>query len=120
MVLTKKTIVLASLLYWVMIPDLAAQFIGPQHLVIKDLNTVLENPKDDQQVLLQGYLIKKVGSDKYIFSNGQQEIRVEIDDFVFPKQPFDDKQRIQIMGEVEKDFLQSPEIDVDHLQIIKE
>lgn len=96
-----------------------AQYTGPGHLVKTDLAQILDKPVDDDLVTLQGYLIKKVSSDKYLFSDGKNQIRVEIDQDVFPTQPFDDKDLIQIEGEVEKDFLESPEIDVKRLTVIK-
>lgn len=96
-----------------------AQYSGPGNLVKTELMQILDNPVDDDLVKLEGYLIKKVGSDKYLFSDGKHQIRVEIDLDVFPTQPFDDKDLIQIEGEVEKDFLESPEIDVKHLRLMK-
>ncbi|MDD4865275.1 MAG: NirD/YgiW/YdeI family stress tolerance protein [Alishewanella agri] len=96
-----------------------AQYTGPGHLVKTDLAQILDKPVDDDLVKLQGYLVKKVSSDKYLFSDGKNQIRVEIDQDVFPPQPFDDKDLIQIEGEVEKDFLESPEIDVKRLTVIK-
>lgn len=97
-----------------------AQYTGPGKFLVKtELAQILDKPLDDDQVKLEGYLIKKVSSDKYLFSDGKNQIRVEIDQDVFPAQPFDDKDRILIEGEVEKDFLQSPEIDVKRLTVLK-
>jgi len=78
---------------------------------------ILKNPVDDQRVFLKGYLIKKVGNEKYIFSDGTDEIRVEIDYGLFRGQSVDEKTLVELVGEVEKDFLESPEIDVDVLTI---
>ncbi|TXH98229.1 MAG: NirD/YgiW/YdeI family stress tolerance protein [Rheinheimera sp.] len=96
-----------------------AQYTGPGNLVKTNLLQILEEPVDDDMARLQGYLVKKVSSDKYLFSDGKHQIRVEIDQDVFPPQPFDDKDLIQIEGDVEKDFLESPEIDVKRLTVIK-
>lgn len=95
-----------------------AQYVGPNNFVKTDLAQILDKPVDDDRVQLRGYLIKKVGSDKYIFSDGKHQIRVEIDQDVFPTQPFDDKDLIEIEGEVEKDFMESPEIDVERLVVV--
>lgn len=95
-----------------------AQYIGPNAVLKTDLAQILADPVDDEYVKLQGYLIKKLSSDKYLFSDGEKQIRVEIDQFLFPTQPFDDKDLIEIEGEVEKDFLESAEIDVDRLTIV--
>jgi uncharacterized protein (TIGR00156 family) len=76
---------------------------------------ILKNPVDDIRVTLQGTLVSKVGHEKYLFSDGTGQIRVEIDDDKFPKTRVDEKTRVTIEGEVEKDLLQSPEIDVKRL-----
>lgn len=68
--------------------------------------------------MLEGYLVKKVGAKKYLFSDGSAEIRVEIDRRHFPSTPITEKTKVRIRGEVEKDFLKSPEIDVDDLAIV--
>ena len=64
-------------------------------------------------MVLRGYLVKQVGTKKYMFSDGTGEIRVEIDFEDFRGLIVDAKTRVEIRGEVEKDFLESPEIDVD-------
>lgn len=92
----------------------SAEYTGPGATKTVDtVAQVLKNPVDDQNVSLTGILTKKVGSDKYTFSDGTGEIRVEIDSEDFPKVAVDDKTKIRITGEVEKDFMESPEIDVD-------
>lgn len=96
-----------------------ANYIGPSS--IKTIGTVaeiLKDPVDDQRVLLRGYLIKQVGKEKYIFSDGSNQIRVEIDYEVFRGQTVDEKTRVELVGEVEKDFLESPEVDVEVLTIL--
>ena len=95
-----------------------AQYVGPSNLVKTELSQIIDKPVDDDYVKVQGYLIKKVSSDKYILSDGKQQIRVEIDDYVFPSQPFGENDLIEIEGEIEKDFLESPEIDVNRLTVI--
>lgn len=87
-----------------------------QHL--SSVKSVLAKPVDDQFVALKGHLLKQLSSDKYLFSDGTGEIRVEIDNDLFPSQPINDKTLIEIRGEVEKDFMESPEIDVDRLIIL--
>lgn len=90
-----------------------AQYTGPSgHTGPKSVADVLKNPVDDQYVQLKGQLIRQVGNEKYIFTDGTGEIRVEIDNKLLTG-PIDDKTTVIIRGEVEKDFLESPEIDVD-------
>ena len=54
-----------------------------------------------------------------MFSDGTGEIRVDIDAKRFAGQQIDAKTKVEIRGEVEKDFLQSPEVDVDTILIIR-
>lgn len=93
-----------------------AQYVGPSGTQLTTVATVLKTGKDDQQVLLQGVLLKKVGHEKYEFSDGTGTIRVEIDDKIFPRETIDEKTRVELLGEVEKDFMTSPQVDVDTIR----
>ncbi|MGC9386203.1 MAG: NirD/YgiW/YdeI family stress tolerance protein [Hydrogenovibrio sp.] len=98
----------------------AAGYIGPSdENQPQNAKAVLDKPKDDQFVVLKGYLIKQVSSDKYQFGDDSGEIRVEIDHNLFTSDPIDENTLVEIRGEVEKDFMDSPEIDVNHLAIIQ-
>jgi uncharacterized protein (TIGR00156 family) len=111
------TLSLLGVIFLVTFKPTFAESFGYNLNVNTDIISILDDPIDDQNVKLTGYLIKKVSSDKYLFKSGDVQIRVEIDNHVFPKQPFDEDTLITIIGEVEKDFLQSPEIDVDVIEI---
>lgn len=96
-----------------------AQYIGPGTTRAPgSLTELLQNPTDGQSVQLRGRLLQKLNRDKYLFSDGKSQIRVEIDAEVFPKQTIDDKTEIEITGEVEKDFMETPEIDVDRAEVV--
>ncbi len=86
---------------------------------IKNVADVLRHGRDDQQVTLSGTVVRKVGREKYLFRDASGELRIEIDDEVMPREPFDDKVRVEITGEVEKDFLRSVEIDVKAIRLLK-
>ena len=62
---------------------------------------------------------KKVAKEKYMFSDGKNEIKVEIDNEDFPTTPVNEKTRVQIRGEVDREILRNPEIDVKHVLIVK-
>ena len=97
-----------------------AQYVGPSTTAEapKTVAAILKHPVDDQAVVLRGYLLRKVGKEKYTFSDGTAEIRVDIDDKVFMNRKIDAKTQVEIRGEVEKDFMESPEIDVDVLTLV--
>lgn len=97
---------------------LQAQYVGPSTQTTSlTVAAILKNPVDDQEVLLRGVLLKKVGNEKYMFSDGTGEIRVEIEVEDFPAQKIDANTRVEIRGEVEKDFLETPEIDVKVIRV---
>lgn len=97
-----------------------AQYAGPTSQVTHStVAAVLKNPVDDQPVVLRGLLTKQVGNEKYLFSDGTGEIRVDIDTKRFAGQKIDEKTKVELRGEVEKDFMESPEIDVDTVTIVK-
>jgi uncharacterized protein (TIGR00156 family) len=97
-----------------------AQYVGPSsQKVTTTVADILKNPVDDQEVMLRGVILKKISKEKYLFSDGKNEIRVEIDDRDFPAQAIDETTRIEIRGEVEKEFMESPEIDVKMINILR-
>lgn len=97
-----------------------AQYTGPASQTPHGtVAAVLKDPVDDQAVVLRGFLTKQVGKEKYLFTDGTGEIRVDIDTKRFAGQKIDEKTKVELHGEVEKDFLESPEIDVDTITIVK-
>ncbi|MFJ7567771.1 YgiW/YdeI family stress tolerance OB fold protein [Herminiimonas sp. NPDC097707] len=97
----------------------SAQYVGPTtQATLTSIAEILKHPVDDQPVTLRGFIVKKVGNEKYIFSDGTSEIRVDIDGKHFINKKVDEKTKVEIRGEVEKDFLSTPEIDVDVLTLV--
>lgn len=98
-----------------------AQFEGPgAQSQLTTVEAVADQANDDQTVQLEGSIIEQVGDEKYIFTDDTGEIRVEIDDELFRGQRITPDMTVAIYGEVEKDFMRSPEIDVDELSIVEE
>jgi len=79
---------------------------------------ILSKPRDEQVVVLQGTIVRQEKKDRYVFTDGTGVIRVEIDAKKFPAQTVDPTTRVQIRGEVEKDFLRAPTIDVRQITIV--
>ncbi len=95
-----------------------AQYTGPNvSQQTRSVSDILKNPVDDRRIILDGYIIRKVSHEKYIFSDGTGEIRVEIDDDKLPSSRFDDKVKVQIHGEIDVNDGRSPEIDVDAIVV---
>jgi len=118
--MTKKILMTAALigLSSIAVPA-AAQYVGTSAApTYSSVAEVLKDPVDDVAVTFEGYLIKKIANKKYIFSDGVAQIRVDIDPKHFPTTPINEKTRVVIRGEVEKDFMESPEIDVDSVSVV--
>lgn len=97
----------------------SAQFVGPgAQDSPATVQSVLDDPQDDQTVTLRGRILEQVGDEKYAFTDETGQIRVEIDDEVFPRRQITPETEVEIYGEVEDDFLQDPEIDVERLTVV--
>ncbi len=86
---------------------------------VNSVSDIAKNPIDDQRVTLRGNITRHIGGDKYMFSDGTGEMRVDIDDHQFPPQPINEKTFVEIMGEVDTDFMQFSEIDVKSVRILQ-
>jgi uncharacterized protein (TIGR00156 family) len=98
-----------------------AQYVGPAPAAPwppASVAELLANPVDDQQVILQGRILRQVGNEKYVFSDGTGEVRVDIRRENFAAVQIDETTVIRIVGEVEKDFLKAAEIDVKAFTVV--
>jgi uncharacterized protein (TIGR00156 family) len=80
--------------------------------------TTVSNLGDDTKVILEGYLIKQIRDEHYIFKDNTGEIEIEIDDEDFRGAKVTPKTKLRISGEVDKDW-ESIKIDVDYLEILE-
>lgn len=102
------------------VSPVSAQYAGPNSTPgLVKVAEILENPKDDQDVTVQGHLLRKVGDEEYVFSDGTGEIIVEIDDDDFPRESIDEKTKVELIGEVDTSRNRPPEIDVDKVHVVK-
>ncbi len=78
-------------------------------------STVAEALKmnDDTPVVLVGKIEKNLGNEKYQFSDKTGSIVVEIDDEDWRGQVVKPENTVEIRGEIDKELLGTPEIDVD-------
>ena len=97
-----------------------AQYSGPSAAPVVSVEEILQRPIDDQEVQLQGHLLRQVGAKTYIFSDGTAEIVAEIKAKRFEGLPaIDDKTKVEIFGEVDTSLYRAPEIEVDLIRIVK-
>lgn len=98
----------------------SAQYVGPsQATSYNNVADVLKNPVDDVYVTLRGKLVSRLSHDKYQFSDGTGTITAEIDDKYFAGQRVDANTQVEIWGEIDKDLMRAPEIDVKRITIIR-
>ena len=97
---------------------LAAGYTGPGAQPVTTVAAASE-AADDTPVQLQGFVTKKINNDdKYEFKDDTGTITVEIDNEDLPATPFNDKTKVKLTGEVEKNLM-SREVDVDVVEIVK-
>lgn len=96
-----------------------AQYTGPSDRNAATVESILQQPKDDQDVVIQGRLLRKTGNEKYLFSDGTGEIIVEIDDDDMPREPLDEQMMVELRGEVDTGRDRAPEIEVDSVRLMR-
>jgi uncharacterized protein (TIGR00156 family) len=94
-----------------------AGFEGPGvTLSVVPVNSI-NDLDDDDEVILEGYLVKKTGKEEYLFKDKTGEIKVEVDDKKLRGMTVTPETLIRIKGEVDNDWF-SIQIDVDSVEII--
>ena len=100
----------------------AAQYVGPGTVsslrAPATLTELLLQPIDGLQVKFRGRLLQQLNHNQFLFSDGKSQIRVQINADQFPQQTIDDKTEVEIAGTVEKDFMETPEIDVKAIAVL--
>lgn len=102
--------------------EASAQYVGVQARQASPRTSVadvLKNGFDEQRVTLRGTVIRHIAEDKYIFTDGTGEIRVDIDYEEWPKEPVNEKTMIEIVGKIDTDWGRPTEIDVKVLRIVR-
>lgn len=95
------------------------QFVSTEQTNPTSVKAVLQNPVDDMVVTLRGHIIKKISHDKYIFADSTGQIRIDIDDKYFPYgTPISPTTLVEISGEIDKEFMSSPEVDVKKMIVV--
>ncbi|MFO7305858.1 MAG: NirD/YgiW/YdeI family stress tolerance protein [Gammaproteobacteria bacterium] len=76
---------------------------------------VLAAPRDDEDVILRGRIVRHLRGDHYLFTDGTGEIEVEIDDDDAPRGGVKLNVDVELHGEVDLDRNRRPKIDVDEV-----
>ncbi len=96
----------------------AGGYNGPS--TTKAVTTIKEAKelRDDANVKLQGQIVKHIDNDKYLLKDKTGEIVIEIDKDDWKGLVVNEKDVVEIIGEVDKDW-NSVEIDVDSISKVQ-
>ena len=91
-----------------------AQYTGPSSVPAMTVKQLLDTGKDDQHATLRGFIVSHDGGEHYTFADDSGRMKVEIDAKHFPPGvKIDDKVRVELSGEFDKDRLTGKtELDV--------
>jgi len=95
-----------------------AGFVGPGSTTGLATVKSVHDMRDDDKVTLEGYIIKEIRSEHFIFKDTTGEIEIEIDNEDFKNITVTPETRVRISGEIDKEFM-SVTIDVDTVELAK-
>ncbi|OOF68272.1 YgiW/YdeI family stress tolerance OB fold protein [Rodentibacter caecimuris] len=72
--------------------------------------------KDDTMVTLVGNISRQVDKDKYIFTDGTDEIKIEVDRKVWGGLNVGPQDKIRILGKLDNEVLEKADIDVIRIE----
>jgi len=105
---------------------LVSFFIFPAFLFAKadsktpffpNVKSVLENPVEDEDVSLEGFITKKIDDELYVFKDESGEIEIEVDKDDFPSENITPDTRVRLEGEIDTHFMRKPSIEVDQIKL---
>ncbi len=77
------------------------------------------NMKDDAAVRLKGKIERSLGSEQYLFQDATGSIEVAIKDKKWKGQTVTPNDTVEIFGELDKELMGKPEIEVKKIRVIK-
>ncbi|MBP0599318.1 NirD/YgiW/YdeI family stress tolerance protein [Herbaspirillum sp. LeCh32-8] len=95
-----------------------AQYTGPSSQPAVTDAAHAAKAADKTPVTLEGVLASKIRDEHYMFQDNSGTIEVEIDNKHFPAAPVNEKTRLRLQGEVDKDFAQKATVDVKQVTIL--
>ncbi|MDE1463646.1 NirD/YgiW/YdeI family stress tolerance protein [Spartinivicinus poritis] len=86
--------------------------------VVSTVAGVKSHPVSDQKVIMQGYIVKQLSHETYLFKDQTGQVQVEIDIEEWPQeQPVVDK-AVEIVGEVEVESNGPIGVDVEQVRLL--
>ena len=98
----------------------AIKYTGPETADFYDVKSVISRGNDDMSVKIEGYLVKRISHDRYVFRDvSGDEVNVQLYRNALPKNlKISDKDKVIIRGEVDKDS-RYVEIDAREVEVLK-
>ena len=112
-----KKLLLATVLLLSFTANAAFVGDGATPMNVTPVKSAVELP-DDSKVIIEGYIVKKLRDELYLFKDSSGEVEIEIDDEDFRNIKVTSDDKIRIKAEVDKDFT-STSLEADYLEIIK-
>ena len=78
----------------------------------------IRNAKDDEEVVLEGHILKQLSAELYLFSDASGTVKVEIDPEVFGDQDVYPEDKVRIWGEVDIE-ISGKYVDVELLKVLR-
>lgn len=123
----RQTLAPAAIALLIAAGPATAQFTGPSDVAQTQnreyppitVQAIKADPKDDMKATLEGRILRKLADEEYLFSDDTGEIRVEIDDDDFPRQPVSETTRVRLEGEVDTHRTKEVDFDVDRVIVVQ-
>ncbi len=71
--------------------------------------------KDDTFIGLEGKIVKALGDEEYLFSDGKNQIMIEIDDDIWRGLTVSEQDTIIIYGTIDKDIMEDAKLDAEKI-----
>lgn len=85
-------------------------------ITVKKLKTM----KDDSYALIEGFIVKQISNEKFLFKDETGEIVLDIDDnLMYQLKDIDKNTLVEIYGELDKNIFSRDEFEVKKITIIK-
>ena len=79
----------------------------------------ISDMKAHTKIILQGYLVKQINKEHYLFKDGTGNVEVDIEDQIFKGANVTPETQIRLRGKVDKDLWEATSVDVDYLEIVE-
>lgn len=116
---TSLRLSIATAAFTLLCSPVFAQYTGPSaQPPVQTVDKAAQSP-DKTHVVLDGVLTSKIRDEHYNFKDNTGTIEVEIDHKRFPTTPVNEKTKVRLSGEVDKDFGSKAKIDVKQVEVLK-